>query len=225
MNQSRKLFRKVLGITVLPFLKVYLAKSRNYSNKGLNLVIAPGVFHPGFFFSTKYLLGYIAKLPLKGKQVLELGAGSGLLSFFAFDQGALVTASDISSIALTQLKENQIRNSKNFELIQSDLFENFQNKIYDFIFINPPYYPKNPNSEAEFAWYCGENLDYFVRLFVQLPRFVSKESRVIMVLSEDCALEQIKQIAKANSFSMTNTSNQKIWMEMNYIFEIKLIPK
>ena len=45
-------------------------------------------------------------MELENKRFLELGAGSGLISVFAAQQLAIVTATDINHVALEKLKEN-----------------------------------------------------------------------------------------------------------------------
>ena len=74
---------------------IYSAKERSYSYKGIKLKVFPGVFHPGLFFSTKILLEYLSKLDLKNKTVLELGAGSGLISVYCAKQNANCNRNEI----------------------------------------------------------------------------------------------------------------------------------
>lgn len=224
MQIIRKLFLKIISFTVLPLLKIYLARPRTYTYKDICLVIAPGVFHPKFFFSTQFLLRYINTLPLKGKTFLELGAGSGLLSFYAHKQGAIVTASDINETAVHYIGKNQESNAVKFEAVQSDLFQKIKPQQFDVIAINPPYYKRNPITEADRAWYCGEQAEYFVHLFSQLADFINSNSLVLMVLSEDCDLKGIKEIAARHNFYFTEVKRKRIWMEMNYVFTINELP-
>src|SRR4029079_10565830 len=108
MNTALK---HIVAHTYKPLLVKYLSKTRVYRYKDIRLSIAPGVFHPGFFFSTQLLLQYISKLPLQGKRFLELGCGSGLISIAAAKMGAMVTATDINPLATEYLKENSRRNN------------------------------------------------------------------------------------------------------------------
>ena len=218
----RRIFRKLLSITILPILRYYLSSTVKYKHDGLTLSIAPGVFHPGFFYSTKYFGNFLRKLELHGKSFLDLGTGSGMLAFIADRAGAKVTASDISKTAIENLRKNLQLNRKDFKTVHSDLFDEFPKEKFDLIAINPPYYRQSPKSEADYAWYCGEQLEYFKKLFKQMPQFIFPNSSIFMVLSEDCALEEIKQIAASNGFQYTLVNNKRIWLEMNYIFEFKL---
>ncbi|HTB05876.1 MAG TPA: methyltransferase, partial [Bacteroidia bacterium] len=73
-----KAIRPIVSRTYKPMLKRYLAKPRSYNYDGLAILVQPGVFHPGFFFSTKLFLEFLNNKELKGRSVLEIGAGSGL---------------------------------------------------------------------------------------------------------------------------------------------------
>ncbi len=106
------------------------------------------------------------------------------------------------------------------EVIQSDLFTDISWQQFDLILINPPYYPKNPVAENEYAWFCGEDFDYFQKLFFQMKRFMKEESKAIMVLSEDCNVEVIESLALQNGFKWNMIEQKKIWFEKNYLFEI-----
>ena len=146
----------------------YFRKPRNFKHDGLKLTIGPTVFHPGLFYSTKFLLSHVENYQLKGKQVLELGAGSGLIALSCARKGAIVTASDINQEALNWLEKNAQANQCELTLIHSDLFDQFSPAGFHLIIINPPYYPKAPENDKQRAWYCGEEFEYFQKLFTQL---------------------------------------------------------
>ena len=117
MRFFRKILLFIFSFSLQPLLKKYLSKPRNYRYQELNLVIYPGVFHPGFFFSTQFLLKQLSQLELKDKRVLELGAGSGLISFVVKQMGGIITASDISENVVRNIKLNQKSNNFFFEVI------------------------------------------------------------------------------------------------------------
>src|SRR5689334_22250136 len=102
----RSFVKYIVGRTYKPLLVKYLSKTRMYSWKGITVEIPPAVFHPGFFTSTRLLLNFIKHKNFKGSAVLELGAGSGLISIYAAKRGAKVTATDINEVAVHSLKLN-----------------------------------------------------------------------------------------------------------------------
>lgn len=92
---------------------------------------------------------------------MELGCGSGLISMVVAEKGATVTATDINPLALGFIKKNCLHNNLQLKTFQSDLFNDIPEKEYDIIAINPPYYKKNPVTLRDYAWFCGENGEYF----------------------------------------------------------------
>ncbi len=184
-------------------------------------MINPGVFHPGFFFSTKFLLHFLSNENLKGVSILELGAGSGLISIYcAKEKQAIVTSSDVSSLSIKNLLENSNLNRVSIRIVQSDLFENLNPDDFEMIIINPPFYPGNPKTESEAAWYCGENFEYFRKLFFQLRERAKPDVILYMVVSEDCEINTIEGIANQNDFQMTLVLERKFWGERNFIYKI-----
>lgn len=218
---KRKFLKKVSSTFFVPISKLYLNSERKVSVEGISLVVKPGVFHPTLFFTTKFLLSWLGKQSLHNLTVLELGAGSGLLSIYAARRDAMVMASDISGKACTNIEENAQRNNVQIEVRQSDLFTDIGPTKFDLILINPPYFPKDPVTEEEHAWYCGEDFDYFQQLFFQMKRFMKDDGRAIMVLSEECNVQVIQSLAVQNEFRWQMIQQQKNWFEEDYLFEIK----
>ena len=210
-----------MGTTYRPLVIKYLSRTRTYTYKGIRLEIPPEVFHPGLFFSTKLLLRYLAKENLSKKSFLELGAGSGLLSIYAAQRGALATATDINPVAMDCIHTNAHDNGADIVTIRSDVFDDIPKQRFDFMVINPPYYKKKPASFAEYAWYCGENGEYFQKFFGELDNYLHEHSVAIMVLCDGCDLEMIKNMARKNSFALSCVQTQSTIIEKNFIFKIE----
>ena len=217
MNATLK---HIVATTYKPLLERYLSKKRVYRYAGIRLEIPPEVFHPGFFSSTRLLLDTIRTFPLADKQFLELGAGSGLISIYATMSGAFVTASDINKVAIKWLHVNSVQNRVNPTIIQSDLFETIPLQTFDIIAINPPYYKKQPRTEAEHAWYCGENGEYFLRLFQQLSTYVHPQTEIRMVLCDGCDINLVAKAAADNGFQLRLLLTKKTLIEKNFIYSI-----
>jgi release factor glutamine methyltransferase len=205
---------------VKPIVTYYISKPTHYRYDSLRIVILPSVFHPGFFFSTKLLLNTIKKIDLMNRSFLELGAGSGLISIVAAKNGAQVTASDINEISIKNINENQTKNDLFFPVIHSDLFSKIPEQAFDIIVINPPYYKKDPVSEADHAWYCGENGEYFLKLFSQISRFIHRYTNILMILSDACDIQLVQTIALKNKFKLKLLTQHNFLIEKNFVFEI-----
>ncbi|MBK8502393.1 MAG: methyltransferase [Saprospiraceae bacterium] len=208
-----------------PFLwfvyKWYLSKPRWYHYNGLKVRVLPTVFHPGLLLSTKILLEFISTLDLKDKSVLELGAGSGLISLVAARQGSEVPASDISPIALDSIREGMSVNKLNIGLIESDLFDAIPLQKFDYIFINPPFYPQQPKNLRELAFFCGKNLDYFKKLFSTIGSVINLGSRPFMILSDNCDIREIIKIGSKNAIKMLLVHEVRKRGESLFIYELK----
>lgn len=214
-------FRKVAQPVLAPLIFRWLNRDMNFSYEGITITVFRGVFHPKYFYSTKVILNFLDKIELEGKKLLELGAGSGIIAFYAEKKGAVVTASDVSNATIVGLLKNkEVLNSK-ISIVESDLFANIPTQHFDYVLINPPYFPKTPVNDKEKAWFCGENFEYFERLFSQLKAFMNEQAMVAMVLSEDCNIAYIKKLAvKYNiGFELIETCRGKT--ETNYIYRLK----
>lgn len=219
----KSLIRHIVARTYKPLLVKYLSKTRTYKYDDIELSIPPQVFHPGFFFSTRLLLNYISPLPLQGKNFFELGCGSGLISIYAAKKGANVTASDINLVAIEFLQKNSRNNHVELKIIQSNLFQEIPVLPFDIIVINPPYYKKKPVTELDYAWFCGENGEYFSSLFERLGNYIHAESEVFMSLFEGCDVAMIKEFAAQNGFELNCVQTHTNLLEKNFVFSIKKI--
>lgn len=217
----RTLFKKIAG----PFLKkasaLYLSKPRKYKYKDLSVWVEPSVFPPFITISTRLFLEFTETLDLKNRTFLELGCGCGIISILASKKGAKVTATDINLTALEALEKNTNDNKVGVEIEYSDLFENLKDRTFNYIIINPPYYPKNPSSISENAWYCGENFEYFEKLFSELPNFITTTNQVFMILSEDCKIDHIISIAEKNKLVLKCILEKNVFNEVNFIYRIE----
>ena len=217
----QKIIKYIANRFYKPLLTQYLSATRTYSGKGFRLVIPSGVFHPGFFFSTRLLLEYIGKRPLEGRSFLELGAGSGLISLFVSREGAKVVASDINPTAVECIRNNSQNNHVDLSVIQSDLFGDIPLQSFDIIAINPPYYKKDPQTPGEYAWYCGEHGEYFERLFSGLRSYSHPGSEIFMILCDGCDLDMVRGMAARHGFGMRCSFEKKNMVETNFIFAIE----
>lgn len=217
----KKIYKFILEKIYKPALLLYLKKERIFKYKSLILKITPGVFHPKFFYSSKIFAEFIESLTLKNKRVLDLGAGSGILALNVAKSGGISTASDISDLAIQNVKINAELNILKISIIKSDLFDDIPKQIFDYIFINPPYYEKNPENEPDFAWYCGNEFQYYSKLFDQITDYINVDSKVFMILSETCDLKSIMSIANNYYVKFNEIYQKKVFFEQFFIFEIE----
>ncbi len=191
----RRKIRNSVKRLLFPALKAWTQsrsqKITTATYDGISLLVYPSVFHPKYYLSTEILIDFSKQLNLEEKVVLELGAGSGMLSFSMAKRGAQVNASDINPRAIEGLHFNSKNLGLPISIVQSDLFAAFGDITFDYIFINPPFYRKAPANDQEKAFYAGKELEYFRRLAVQLPSRMKEDARIFMILSEDAEIDTI----------------------------------
>lgn len=90
----------------------------------MNIIINEFVFD-GDHESTKSILGFMEQTEFKGKEVIDIGCGSGILTIKASELGAKhITALDFDSRAVDNTKENIIRNGiTNADVYWTDFME------------------------------------------------------------------------------------------------------
>ena len=216
--------RKFLKKISHPFIKkitgIYFSKPWKYSYQNITVTVHPKVFPPRYTLSTKVFLDFLDEIQLANKSFLELGCGTGIISLLAASKGAKVVSSDINQTALKYLKDSAQKNKLELEIVYSDLFTNIHQDSFDYIIINPPYYPKEPKNVKEQAWFCGGDFQYFRQLFHQLEQR-KNDRQILMILSEDCKIEKIQKIAQQYHFIFECILEKKVLQEENFIFSIK----
>ncbi len=219
MRRINYIFHRVI---LKPLLKLYLRADRRVSYDGFRLLVKRGVFHPLLYFSTKFLYGFLKEKDLTEKKFLEVGCGSGLLSLLAYKKGAAVSAIDVDQRAVDATKFNFDKNfpGHRARIFKSDVFAQVPEEIFDVIVINPPYYFKEVKHPDQQAWYCGEDGEYFKKLFSGLESRMQVETDVFMVLEENCELKRISELADEYQLKLNLIREKTIRWEKSMIFKI-----
>lgn len=136
------------------------------------------------FLFAEYLLGE------RGKRVLDVGAGCGILGVVAAANAVRVVAVDINPYAVRCAQENAKLNhsSGKFFFIRGDLLTCLNvNYTFDLILFNAPYLRANHNgseSWLERAWAGGKTgrlvMDRFIR---QSPDYLAQGGRILLLQS------------------------------------------
>jgi release factor glutamine methyltransferase len=107
----------------------------------------------------------------KNPKIIDIGTGSGCIPITLKKQipNSEITAVDISKEALEVAKENALLNNVDIKFIESNLFENINEK-FDCIISNPPYIRYDEeimdivkNNEPHLALYAPDNGLYFYK--------------------------------------------------------------
>lgn len=158
------------------------------------------------------VVDYIKANDKDNLKILDLCTGSGIIAITLRKElenmSLEVVASDISEEALKVAKENAILNDGEVKFIQSDIFENINNK-YDIIVSNPPYIAYDDkvtmednvlNYDPHLALFAEEGGMYFYRIIVENAKHYLKEDGVIFFEIGYDQKEKMLELANRNGF-------------------------
>ena len=110
------------------------------------------VFGDGTHETTQNLLKYLQQQELEGREVIDLGTGTGILSVYAAKRGANVLALDISGATLEWARKNFKRNDVQVEIEINDVLQYIDRKA-DVIVSNLP-----PAEQSQALYTAKNNL-------------------------------------------------------------------
>lgn len=156
----------------------------------------------------------------KGKKVLDIGAGSGILGLAALKAGAKsVLFADIDKEAVNYLK------NKRYNVIQSDLFSNVKGK-FDIIIFNPPYLPFDSREDLESSSQTsgGKRGDEIILRFLRgVKRHLNNNGLILIILSSLTPKKRILKILKEKKLDKKVLSKKKFFMEELEVWKIRKI--
>jgi protein-(glutamine-N5) methyltransferase, release factor-specific len=158
------------------------------------------------------VIDYIRKNNLTNIKILDLCTGSGIIGITLkkeleeFD--VKISASDISSRALTVAKENASSLEADISFVESDLFSNIQDK-FDIIVSNPPYIAHDDkktikenvlNYDPHLALFADEEGMYFYRNIIEKSRPYLNEKGIMFFEIGYDQKEKIITLGENNKF-------------------------
>ena len=158
------------------------------------------------------VIEYIKSINKNNIKILDLCTGSGIIGITLRKElgfkSVEVVASDISEEALKVAKENAIMNEAEVKFIQSDIFENINEK-FDIIVSNPPYIAYNDkitmednvlNYDPHLALFAEEDGMYFYREIVENAKEYLEEDGIVFFEIGYDQREKILKLANENGF-------------------------
>jgi release factor glutamine methyltransferase len=177
----------------------------------------PAVFHPLYFSSSRLLAEHLLDRPLRGLSVLDMGTGAGPIAIAAAAAGAIVTACDVNPRAVTLARENAALNGLHPEIVESNLFDALPNRRFDLICFNIPFYPREPVSPLDAAFYAGRELETVRRFARECARHLLPDGHVVVIFSEDCDGKLIRSLFEESGLCLeSNYASQRL-LERFYI--------
>ena len=220
----RRLLRRALHVLAYHFV---LKRQRSTRSRaaGFSLLVRPTVFHPRIFLAGEYFAGAIARLDIAGRDVADVGTGSGILALAAARAGAAnVVALDINPIAARTASDNARANGYGgcITAVCSDLFSALApHRLFDVIVSNPPYFPGEPRDLADRAWHAGDNYRLIHSLFDQARDRLKPGGRFYVLLSSNSDLGHLRTLMQRAEFRMRLVDKCSLFIESLLIYELQ----
>ncbi len=158
-----------------------LVRTHEVDVDGHRLIVPPGVLDPVLFRSGAWFARRIAARVRPGERLLDLGAGSGVVSVLARGAGANPVAVDIDPRACRAATRNGVANVR-----LGDLYDPVRGERFDHVCMNPPYW-RGPSLPLPFvrAMLGGRDLEIVRRFLDGAPAALAPGGHAWMVLSDN----------------------------------------
>ncbi len=187
--------------------------------KDYHLKVPPEVYLPS---DDTYLLIETLRKEFKKdkKSFLEIGPGTGLITFEAYDFFEQLTAVDIDLKVVNYLLEVKEKYALGkLEIKQSNLFSEIENQAYDVIVFNPPYVP---SEEIEVFSTDGgkDGSEVIINFLKSLKKHLNKNGSAYLLLSSYNNLEKIYSLILKENLYFTVLSEKNIFFEKLIVIKI-----
>jgi len=226
LSLPKRVVRRVLHEAVYRFvIKPSRTKTLYTRAAGFRFVVRPTVFHPKYFLSSEIFAAFVGRLDLRGKRVVDVGTGSGVIALAASRAGAEhVVALDVNPEAVRCAMENARSNGldKRMSAVCSDLLSAISpDASFDVILTNPPFFSGEPRDLADRAWHAGPKLRDVSALFRQARQRLSSDGRMYVVLSSDADPAAWESLFADAGFTATVKVEKRLLFESMLVFELR----
>jgi methylase of polypeptide subunit release factors len=167
---------------------------------GFRLVVPPTVFHPRYFLTSEFFANFVGSLDLSGKQVADVGTGTGIAALAAARAGATsVLAFDLNPHAARSAVDNASANGFGNRVtgVCCDLLSAVAPKpIFDVIVANPPDLPDQPIDLADRGFCAGPGCIDIAPLFEQARERLAPGGSIYVLLALDSPLMRFIEPAR-----------------------------
>jgi release factor glutamine methyltransferase len=191
---------------------------------GFRLTVRPTVFHPRYFISSECFAKFVDGLDLRGKSVVDVGTGSGILALAAARAGAAnVMATDINPNAALTAAENARTNGLGDRVVAvctNLLSAVAPRSLFDVILSSPPKHAGEPRNLADRGWHAGPNYRDIAALFDQSRERLKPGGRLYVMVSSDSDLNLLGTLVDRAGFRARLVHEQSLFIESLIIYEL-----
>ncbi len=212
------------------FFSYHLILKRQYAQDtrvgGFDLKIRPTVFHPRFFLSSQRFVSFLDGLDLRGKTVIDVGTGSGVIALAAARAGAAtVIAADINPNAAICAAENARANGLGDRVhgIASNLLSAFAPRpMFDVVLSSPPKHAGEPRDLADRGWHAGPAYRDVANLFDQARERLKPGGKVYVMISSDSDVALFGERIRQAGFALRIAKEYSIFIESFILYELTI---
>ncbi len=196
-----------------------------FYHNGIVLDVPSSVYYPR---EDSLLLAKVLKKDgLEGRNVLEMGCGSGFLSIVMAKNKAKVTAVDISKGSVDATRKNAEKNGVQITCFNSDLFSAVTSS-FDLIVFNPPYLPEGDDGKhlgtEKHHLIGGKTGREVIEKFIASARaHLNENGRILLLISSLTGEKEVAELFHANGFKMKILAREKIPWEELMVIEASLV--
>jgi release factor glutamine methyltransferase len=163
-----------------------------------------------------------------GDEVLEIGAGCGILSVISALKARRVVALDVSPDAVRCTKLNSEDNgvSDKVDVVRGDLFGPLKKEaLFDIVLFNAPYLPtenEKPRIWIDYAWSGGKKGRELIDQFIaHVPDHLKAGGRILLAQSTLSDIEETLTTFAEQGFEVIVIAEQKVAFETITIIQAK----
>ncbi len=195
---------------------------------GVKVIICDDVYEP--HDDTELILRTVieSERELKGKTILEIGAGTGIISIILAKKGARVTAIDISEKAVACIKFNAKLNETKLKVFRGDLFSPVKSEKFDIIIFNPPYLPESDLDKYlspgyRLAVIGGKKGSEIIIKFLEcLEKHLKKNGRAFFIASSLSNIDEIMKKVREKELKIMLKRQARYFFETLFCYEVRV---
>ena len=166
------------------------------------LTIDPNVFNPKYGEGSQILLG--CKEYLYGKDILDIGTGSGALALLAAEKANRVIATDISPFAVKCATKNFQKYSMMDKITvrKGNLFKTLKaNEKFDKIIFNPPFLNGKPHNFLDMSYY-DDHYKSLTMFFNNVHKYLKPKGEIILCFGSAGDINYLNWVILFNGFEI-----------------------